>query len=429
MTQPQDPGDLARRDARVFLSQSGSSPVACAIVAAEGPRIRDDAGRWLYDLHGNGCHHLGYGHPRLMAAAIRQMRTLPFAPRRFTNAPAVALAEALVARWPGGEGRVLFAPSGTDAIEIALKLARLATGRFGTLAFDGAWHGAGFGALSAGGRARERPDRLGPLVPGAAHVPGPDLWAGPEARERSASATLEAVRAALTPIIGCLIAQPISEGVAPPPPWFWPELRRLCDACGALLIFDEIPRGLGRAGTVFASERVGVSPDVTVLGKALGGALVPLAAVIARADLDVAADLAIGHVTHEKSALGCAVGLEVLATIEEEGLLARAEAIGARLEAALAPLARPGGPLARAGRIGAMVSLELADRGATGAVVAAAYAAGLNLTASAGRAALAPPLILTDAETDDVAARLAAALEGSQNAQPQQPIGEYNAMT
>jgi 4-aminobutyrate aminotransferase-like enzyme len=119
---------LAQRDAAVFLHQAGSSPVARAITVAEGARFRDSAGHWVYDLHGNGCHHLGYGHPRLVAAVEHQMRTLPFAPRRFTNPQAVALAEALVIRWPGGPGRVLFAPSGSDAVDIALKLARLATG-------------------------------------------------------------------------------------------------------------------------------------------------------------------------------------------------------------------------------------------------------------------------------------------------------------
>ena len=187
------PCPWAQRDAAVFLHQTGSSPVVRTITAAEGARFRDSTGHWVYDLHGNGCHHLGYGHPRLVAAVEHQLRTLPFAPRRFTNPQAVALAEALVMRWPGGAGRVLFAPSGSDAIDIALKLARLATGRPGTIAFEGAWHGAGMGPLAVGGRASERPSRLGPLVGSCWHVPGYDPWADGDALDRSAAASVDAV--------------------------------------------------------------------------------------------------------------------------------------------------------------------------------------------------------------------------------------------
>ena len=401
---------LVQRDAAVFLHQAGSSPVARAITAAEGARFRDSAGHWVYDLHGNGCHHLGYGHPRLVAAAERQIHTLPFAPRRYTNPQAVALAEALVRRWPGGAGRVLFAPSGSDAIDIALKLARLATGRPGTIAFEGSWHGAGMGPLAVGGRASERPRRLGPLPGPCWHVPGYDPWADGDVLHRSAASSVDAVAGVLAahPEIGCMLAEPVLAGPALAPPGYWPRIRALCDAHGVLLVFDEIPRGLGRTGRLFASEHTGVRPDMTVLGKALGGALVPLAAVIARSDLNVAADLAIGHFTHEKSALGSAIGLEVLAVLEQEHLVARAGAIGARFAAAIAADAGQGRPITRVGAIGAMVALAFQDRRpeTTASRIEALYREGVNLTAGAGRAVLMPPLVMTDSQIEDVATRI-----------------------
>lgn len=163
--------DLLRRDEIVFMHQAGSTPCLAAIARAEGIWLEDVSGHRFIDLHGNNTHHIGYGHPRLVEAITRQIRTLPFTPRRFTDQPAVELAEKLCAIWPSGKGKVLFATGGSDAIEIALKIARVATGRYKTLSFYGSYHGSGFGALSVGGRPNDRPQRLGPLLTGALHAP------------------------------------------------------------------------------------------------------------------------------------------------------------------------------------------------------------------------------------------------------------------
>ncbi len=118
------------------------------------------------DFHGNSVHHIGYGHPRLKAAISKQMDELSFAPRRFTCEPAVELAEILSNLAPGlSQGALHHRRS--DAIEVALKLARAATGRFKTLSFWDAFHGAGFGAASVGGEATFRSGIAGPLLPGA----------------------------------------------------------------------------------------------------------------------------------------------------------------------------------------------------------------------------------------------------------------------
>jgi 4-aminobutyrate aminotransferase len=137
--------------------------------------------------------------------------------------------------------------------------------------------------------------------------------------------------------VAAVIAEPIRAVPYLPPPGFWPEVRRACDDYGALLIFDEIPTGLGRTGRLFASEHFGVVPDILVLGKALGGGAVPVAALIARPEFDLVGEYALGHYTHEKNPLLARAALTTLAIIEDERLVANAARVGAyalaRLEA------------------------------------------------------------------------------------------------
>src|SRR5271166_5491417 len=139
---------LVQRDARVFLQQSVSTPCLSAIRHAEGIWIEDLQGRRYMDFHGNNVHHIGYSHPRLIAAIRTQMDELSFTPRRYTCGPAIELAEKLVDITPAGLDKVLFAPSGSDAIEMALAYARATTDRYKTISFWDAYHGAGFGARS-----------------------------------------------------------------------------------------------------------------------------------------------------------------------------------------------------------------------------------------------------------------------------------------
>ncbi|MCG8564647.1 MAG: aminotransferase class III-fold pyridoxal phosphate-dependent enzyme, partial [Desulfobacterales bacterium] len=125
--------DLLLRDARVFLHQSLSSPCINALAACRGSWITDLSGKSFLDFHGNSVHQVGFGHPRVTAALETQLTRLSFCTRRYTNEPAVELAEALVALAPGELNKVLLAPGGTSAVGMALKLARLATGRHKTL--------------------------------------------------------------------------------------------------------------------------------------------------------------------------------------------------------------------------------------------------------------------------------------------------------
>ena len=324
---------LIERDSGVFLHQSLSSPVLSAIAKAEGIWIEDTTGRRYMDFHGNSVHHIGYGHPKLIAAIKAQLDELSFAPRRFTCEPAVELAEKLTALAPGDLGKVLFTTGGSDAIEVALKVARAATGRFKTISFWDAFHGAGFGAASVGGEHTFRSHIAGPLLPGAEHVAPfacyrcPYKHAGPDV---CGLACAEMVSYVLEREgdVAAVIAEPMRAVPYVPPPGFWKHVRAACDAHGALLIFDEIPTGLGKTGKFFASDHDGVTPDMIVLGKSLGGGVLPIAAAIVRSDLDVCGDFAIGHYTHEKNPVTARAALTTIGIIEEEGLVARAAELG-----------------------------------------------------------------------------------------------------
>ncbi len=396
------------RDAAAFLHQTGSTPCITAIRHAEGVWIEDHAGKRYIDLHGNSVHHLGYGHPRLIEALTIQMRELPFTPRRFTDEPAVRLAEVLAEHWPGGKAKVLFTTGGSDAIEVALKIARVATGRHRTISFQDSYHGSGFGALSVGGRDRDRSPRLGPLLEGAFHVPPfyrRPLETGDEPVDSPAwaDASLEAIRRVFAEErdIAAVVAEPIRATAHVPPARYWPEVRSLCDRHGALLVFDEVPTGLGKTGRLFASEHVGAKPDITVLGKALGGGIVPIAAVIARADLDCAPELALGHYTHEKNPFTARAALTTLEIVLSEQLPQRAAELGGRARRRVDDMTRRQGIVRGLRGLGLLFAVELRPGAAVESIAWRALDKGVNLSASEGRDLLmTAPLVIGASELD-----------------------------
>jgi 4-aminobutyrate aminotransferase len=336
---------LLKRDAGAFLHQSLSSPCVSTIAKAEGIWIEDKDGRRYMDFHGNSVHHIGYGHPRLVAAIKAQLDDLPFAPRRFTCDPAVELAEKLAAISPGDLSKCLFTTGGSDANEVALKIARAATGRFKTVSFWDAFHGAGFGSASVGGEATFRSHIAGPLVPGAEHVAPfacyrcPYNHAGPDVCGLACAKMVEYVLEREGDV-AAVIAEPMRAVPYVPPPGFWKAVREACTRHGALLILDEIPTGLGKTGKMFAFEHDEIQPDIVTIGKALGGGILPIAACITTPALDVCGDFAIGHYTHEKNPVTSRAALTTLQIIEDENLVERSAELGAyameRLQTALA---------------------------------------------------------------------------------------------
>ena len=346
------------------------------------------------------------------------MRTLAFAPRRFTCEPAVALAEKLSGLVSGGPWKVLFAPGGSEAVKIALKIARLATGRFKTVSFWDSFHGAGFGAASVGGEALFRSGGIGPLLPGTEHVAPfscyrcPYGFASPNGvpeLDRCKMACARMVRFVLEreSDVAAVVAEPIRAVPYLPPPGFWQDVRDACDRNGALLVFDEIPTGLGKTGRFCAHEHVGVSPDVLVIGKALGGGVLPIAAVLARADLDVMADKAIGHYTHEKNPVLAAAALATLDVIAEDGLVARAAELGGYLLTTLRDMAVRLPVVGNVRGVGLLVGVELVTPEGAPALEAAdrvLYAAlerGLSLKTTMGSVlAVSPPLNVSREEVN-----------------------------
>jgi len=323
---------LLDEDARYFLRQSLSSPCLNTMGACEGIYIEDLQGRRYMDFHGNNVHQVGFGNPKVIAAIKNQLDELSFCTRRYTNRVAVNLAKKLVEIAPGNLNKVLLCPGGTGAIGIALKLARIATGRHKTVSMWDSFHGASLDAISIGGEALFR-QNIGPLLPGTEHAPPPDEYRcvfGCGARGGCDLTCAKYVEYILEKErdIAAVISEPIRSTPYIPKPEYWQVIRNACDRHGTLLIFDEIPHALGRTGKMFTFENFGVVPDVVVIGKGLGGGIVPMAALIAREDLDVAEDQALGHYTHEKSPVSCAAALATIEYIERHNLATHARELG-----------------------------------------------------------------------------------------------------
>ena len=402
---------LLAEDAKYFLHQSLSTPCFNALAAASGIWLEDVEGRRYMDFHGNSVHQVGHGHPRVVQAVKDALDTLPFSPRRFTNEAAVALARRLVALAPGNLAKVLFAPGGALAIGMALKLARLATGRHKTISMWDAFHGASLDAISIGGEALFRRD-MGPLLPGTEHVPPCDprgcRFGCAGVCDARCAEYVEYVLDKEEDVAAVVVETIRSTDVQIPPRAYYETLRRACDRHGALLILDEIPIGLGRTGTMFAFEHYGIVPDMVVLGKGLGGGVFPMAALVAREGLDVAADRALGHYTHEKSPPGCAAALATLDVLEDEALLARATRLGEHALARLREMRRRLPLIGDVRGIGLLLAVELVDP-ATGApareaaerVLYDCLAKGLSFKVGQGNVlVLSPPLVIDEQDLD-----------------------------
>ena len=325
--------ELLDEDARWFLHQSLSTPCLNALEEADGIWLTDVEGRRYMDFHGNSVQQVGFRNPAVIAAIKLQLETLPFSPRRYTNRPAVALARKLAEKAPGDLNRVLFTTAGATAISAALSLARIATGRHKTVSMWDAFHGATLDTISVGGEAQFRAG-IGPLMTGTEHVPPPDPYRCPfRCRARAGACDLACADYLEYVLekegdVGAVIAESVRNAPYIPSPEYWQAVRRACDKHGALLILDEIPHALGRTGAFFTCENFGVVPDILVIGKGLGGGVMPLAALIARDGLNVAADRALGHFTHEKNPVACAAGLAAIEEIEARDLVAWSRELG-----------------------------------------------------------------------------------------------------
>ena len=322
---------ILAEDERYFLHQSLSTPCLNAISESKGIYLKDMQGRQIMDFHGNSVHQVGYGNTRVVDAIKKQLDEIPFCPRRYTNQVAIDLAKRLTELAPGNLNKLLFTPGGTSAIGMALKLARYKTNRHKTISMWGSFHGASLDAISIGGDSMFRKD-VGPLLPGTEHIPPPTRGKCHfNCVDEEHTGCIDYLKYILEREgdIAAIIAEPMRWASAELPPQnYWKRVREICDQLDVLLIFDEIPSAMGRTGKMFVCEHFDVVPDMLVIGKGLGGSIFPMAALIAREELDILDDRALGHYTHEKSSVGCAAALATIDCLYEDNLIENAVTLG-----------------------------------------------------------------------------------------------------
>jgi len=320
---------LLKRDSDVFLHQAMSTPCLDTLEAAEGIYIQDSTGKKYMDFHGNNVHQLGYGHPHVIKRVQEQIAKLPFSPRRFTNQTAIECAEKLTQICGGELNRVLFAPGGTSAVGMALKLARHITGNYKVVSLWDSFHGASLDAISVGGEACFR-QGMGPLMAGVERIPPAVSYRGalpsPDGSDVHYADYLEYV-IEKEGGVGAFIAEAVrNTDVQVPSKAYWQRIREICDKHNVMLIIDDIPNGMGRSSEWFTYQAYDIEPDILCIGKGLGGGLVPIAAMVTKDKYNTAEQISMGHYTHEKSPIGCAAALATMEAIEQGGLLDKAKA-------------------------------------------------------------------------------------------------------
>jgi 4-aminobutyrate aminotransferase-like enzyme len=331
------------------IDPDGAWPVVWT--RARGVHVWDIEGRRYLDLTAAfGVTATGHANPRVVAAARRQLTTLPHAmgdvhPHPLKGELARELSRITFERWtraasPGAtpaEAKTLFCNSGFEAVEAAMKTAFLATRRRGVLAFKSAYHGLGYGTLNTTYREHFRGPFAGQLAQFGKFVPFPQLPEELAAAEKLIRAEFRSAD------IGAILVEPVQVrgGIRVPPPGFLGLLRALCDEYGALLLIDEIYTGFGRTGRWFACEHDGVIPDIICLGKALTGGF-PLSACVGRAAILDAWPESRGEAIHTSTFLGhpvgCAMALAQLQEIRRRRLVQRSAALGRTLIEALTRL-------------------------------------------------------------------------------------------
>ncbi|MDK9757037.1 aspartate aminotransferase family protein [Vibrio sp. D173a] len=320
---------LLKRDSEVFLHQAMSTPCLDTLETTEGIYIQDATGKKYMDFHGNNVHQLGYGHPHVINRVQEQIAKLPFSPRRFTNETAIECAEKLTQICGGELNRVLFAPGGTSAVGMALKLARHITGNYKVVSLWDSFHGASLDAISVGGEACFR-QGMGPLMAGVERIPPAVSYRGAfpvaDGSDVHYADYLEYV-IEKEGGVGAFIAEAVrNTDVQVPSKAYWKRIREICDKHNVMLIIDDIPNGMGRSGEWFTYQAYDIEPDMLCIGKGLGGGLVPIAAMVTKDKYNTAEQISMGHYTHEKSPIGCAAALATMEAIEQEGLLDKAKA-------------------------------------------------------------------------------------------------------
>lgn len=384
------------------------------IVRGEGALLWTADGQELIDSMASLWYcNVGHGRSEIADAVAGQMRTLAayscFEP--FTNEPAEQLTARLAARSPIADARVFLCGSGSEAVDTAMKMARLAHGLAGhpertlIISRERGYHGANYGGTSAQGIPPNRAG-WGPLVPDVVQVPGDDIEA------------LSVLMAQRSDEVAAVLTEPVqgAGGVHPPTEGYLSELRALCDRHGALLIFDEVITGFGRLGSWFAADHFGVRPDLVSFAKAVTSGYQQIGGVFVgprvREPIEADASYILRHgYTYSGHAAACAAAMANLDIIEHEGLLERAGPVGRRLSEGLHALAADGA-IAGVRGVGAVWAAALRPDQDAVAVRDRMLERGVVTRAiGADTLSFCPPLVITDTQIDRVVDALATALE------------------
>ena len=408
------------------------------VEAADGVYYRSHDGRRLIDgISGLWCVNAGHNRAEIVAAVQRQVAELDFAPSFQMGHPAAfELAAELAALLPGDLGHPFFVNSGSEAIDTALKIAlayhrrRGEAGRTRLIGRERAYHGVGFGGLSVGGIGLNRVP-YGPLLPGVDHLPhthDPARNAFSRGQPEHGAARADALRDLIAlhgaETIAAVIVEPMagSAGVLVPPVGYLERLRAICDEHGILLIFDEVITGFGRLGAPFAATYFAVQPDIVTLAKALTNGTVPMGAVAVREAIfdtfmegpEGAIEFTHGY-TYSGHPLACAAARAALALYQRDGLLTRAADLDAHWADAAHGL-RGLPQVIDIRNIGLTAAVELAplpgQPGVRGMrALQYAFERGAFLRVTGDIIALAPPLIITRAQIDELFALVAETIE------------------
>jgi 4-aminobutyrate aminotransferase/(S)-3-amino-2-methylpropionate transaminase len=408
---------LERKQRVIANAKSITLPIV--IAEASGATITDLDGNTFVDFTGGvGCLNVGHAHPRVVEAAQDQLAR--FAHTDFTVVPYevyVALAERLLALAPfRGPAKAAFFNAGTEAVENAVKFARLATRRPAVIAFDGAFHGRTLLSLTLTSRPHPYKAGMGPLAPEVYRAPFPNEYRGIDAA--TALRELEGLfdTQVAADQVAAIVVEPIQGegGFVVAPKEFLAGLRRICDEHGIVLVVDEVQTGFARTGRLFALEHYGIEPDLITLAKSIAGGL-PLSGVLGKAELmDAAHDGAVGG-TYVGNPVAQAAALAVLDVIEDEGLVERAQAIGETMRSRMHAWQERFPQVGDVRGLGAMLAIELVHDRTTKepapelaqAVIDASLQRGLLLLKAgvySNCVRVLCPLVVTDAELDEALA-------------------------
>lgn len=417
------------------------------VTGGEGPYIHTADGRKYLDaMSGLWSTNLGYSQETLADVAYKQMRQMPFYPLSNSHEPAILLAEKLN-EWLGGDYRVIFSNSGSEANEVAFKIARQYhqqngdPSRWKIISRYRSYHGNSMGSLAATGQ-NMRKFKYEPLAPGFLHVPPPDCYHCPFGKTKD-SCNLECaeiydqvINWEIPESVSAVVLEPVitGGGVLVPRPEYLQRVREICDQHGVLMIVDEVICGFGRSGERFGHMNYGVQPDIVTMAKGITSGYLPLAATAVRAGLFDAFrdDSDYGHLRHINTfggnAVSCAVALEAIRIMEAEQMVERVRELAAHLATKLEPL-RDLPCVGDIRQFGFLAGIELVADKATkvsaapqlvAAVVAYCKQAGVIIGKNGDTVpqfnnvlGICPPFVVTNEEVDRIVDTIAAGIEAA----------------